>query len=185
MSAWWQSLPVEQQVFYVIALTATLILLLRLGLGLVGIDHVSDVDVHVEHGSGLGVLSVQTIATFFVGFGWVGIVWLRQGHGLVWAILSGIVVGFALMVGTVLFVRALMRLQHSGTLNYQNAVGAVGTVYCPIPPRRANGGQVEVVIQGRTVFADALTESGEPLKTGAKVRVTSLLARTTLLVEPL
>jgi hypothetical protein len=185
MTAWWQTLPIEQQVFHAIALTATLVLLLRLGLGFIGIDHVSDIDSSVGHGSGLGVLSVQTVATFFVGFGWVGIVWLRQGHGLFWAILSGVVVGATLMVGTVLFVRVLLRLQHSGTLDYRNAVGMVGTVYCPIAPRRGNGGQVEVLIQGRTVFADALTEGGEPLPTGAKVRVTSLLARTTLLVEPL
>lgn len=185
MSAWWQTLPFDQQVFYAIAITATCVLLLRLALGLAGAEHAAHVDMSADHGSGLGVLSLQTVATFFVGFGWVGVVWLRQGHGLFWAILSGVVVGVSLMAGTVLFVRALLRLQHSGTLDYQNAVGVVGTVYCPIPPRRANGGQVEVVIQGRTVFADALTEGSETLPTGAKVRVASLFARTTLLVEPL
>lgn len=185
MNEWWQALTLAQQIFYGIAIISSLMLLVQLVLGLIGADHgMADLDVGADHSSGLGIFSLQTIATFFVGFGWVGVIWLNRGYGLIWAVLCGLIVGGALMIATIALLRWLLRLQESGTLDYENAVGAVGTVYCPVPPRRGNGGQVEVVIQGRTVFADAITEAAEVIKTGAKVRVTSLLGRSTLVVEP-
>jgi hypothetical protein len=186
MSAWWNSLLLVQQVFYGVSILATLVLVVQTVLTLHGIDHATDVvsDGNVHH-SGLGLLSVQAIATFFVGFGWVGVIWLNRGFGVVVAATAGVVVGSFLMAAMVIFTRWLTRLQDSGTLDYRNAVGVVGTVYCPIPPQRAVGGQVEVLIQGRTVFAEAVTEASSQLKTGAKIRVVSLLGRSTLMVEPL
>lgn len=188
MSTWWSSLGLEQQVFYGIALFATALMLIQVLLALIGADHPHDlgldVDADGDHSSGVGLLSIQSIATFFVGFGWVGVIWLHRGHGLFFSILAATIIGVVLTATVVMVLRALTRLQESGTLDYHNAVGATGTVYCPVPPHRANGGQVEVLIQGRTVFADAITDAAEPLKTGAKVHVTSILGQSTLIVEP-
>jgi hypothetical protein len=74
-------------------------------------------------------------------------------------------------------------MQQSGTLVYDSALGSVGTVYIPIPAGGAPGGQVEVLINGRTVFAEARNDSSQVLKTGTKVRLTTLIDRTTFKVE--
>jgi len=186
MTEWWHGLRLDQQVFYAIAMLSSLVLVIQLGLGVVGVDHgAGDADISVGHDGGAGIFSIQALATFFVGFGWIGVIWLNRGHGLGWSVLAGTVTGGGLMAGVVTLMRRMMRLQESGTLEYGNAVGAIGTVYVPILGRRGNGGQVEVVIQGRTVFAEAITESADVLRTGSKVRVTSLVGQSTFIVEPL
>jgi hypothetical protein len=184
MSEWWNALSTAQQIFYGIAIIATIVLIGQIVLGLVGFDHALDVEMSTDHSSGLGVLSVQSVATFFVGFGWIGALWLSRGYGLTVALLSGSVIGVTLMAGMIFLMRWLLRLQDSGTLDYQNAIGLAGTVYVVVPPNRAPGGQVEVLFQGRTVFADALTDSVEPIKTGSRIRVIAVVAPTTLIVEP-
>jgi hypothetical protein len=190
MNEWWQSLSLAQQVFYGIAFVSTLVLLVQIALGFIGADHAADVDVDVSggaphHSSGLGVFSVQSIAVFLAGFGWGGVIWLNRGFGLLVAGAAGTVVGLVMMAAAILLMRLLMRLRDSGTLDYHNAIGESATVYCPIPPNRGAGGQVEVMIQSRLVFADAVTEAPEVLKTGSKVRICALRGESTFVVEPL
>jgi hypothetical protein len=90
-----------------------------------------------------------------------------------------------MMAAAILLMRQLMRLHASGTLDYHNAIGESATVYCPIPANGGAGGQVEVMIQSRLVFADAVTEAPEVLKTGSKVRIRALRGQSTFLVDPL
>jgi hypothetical protein len=79
----------------------------------------------------------------------------------------------------------LLKLQSAGNISYENAVGKIATVYVTIQPRGAQGGQVELVVQGRLRFVDAVTEGEEPISTGTKVRVKAALDSGTLLVEKL
>ena len=187
MIAWWNSLPPEQQIFYAIAFLSTGVLVLQLILGLIGADSdglgASDLP-DGEHPSGFGVFSVRAVASFFAGLGWVGIICLTQGTSVAVATVAGTLSGIALMAGTIWVMRAMLRLQESGTLNYANAVGTIGTVYVSIPAQGGPGGQVEVLIQGRTVFAEARTDLPEGLKPGAKVRITSMIGRSAFMVEP-
>jgi membrane protein implicated in regulation of membrane protease activity len=81
--------------------------------------------------------------------------------------------------------RSLMRLQSSGTLDYSNAVGQIATVYLTISPVQRPGGQVEVMIQGRLVTAEALQKGSQPLSPGTKVKIVDKIGLTALLVEPL
>jgi hypothetical protein len=190
MNEWWQTLTLTQQVFYCIAFVSTAVLLVQIVAGLAGADHGLGLDGDASgamghHGSGLGVFSLQSIAVFCAGFGWGGAAWLNRGFGLVVAMVAGTIVGVVFMGAAVLLIRLLMRLQDSGTLDYHNAVGACATVYCPIPAAGAAGGQVEVMFQGRLVFADAVTEGPEVLKTGSKVRIRAVRGESTFVVEPL
>ncbi len=88
-------------------------------------------------------------------------------------------------VAIFLMMRAMLRLQSSGTLDYNNAVGEVATVYVTVPAFQKAGGQIEVLIQGRLTVAEALHKGGTPLSPGTKVRVVETLGRSTFVVEPL
>ena len=62
MSAWWQALPIEMQVFYGIAIVATTVLVFQTLLMLVGFGddmHVGDVDMSSagHHAAGLSLVS--------------------------------------------------------------------------------------------------------------------------------
>lgn len=186
MTHWWDALQLERQIFYGIGLISLALLLLQLFLSMIGagFDH-ADLPGNGEHGSGVGVLSIRSVTAFFVGFGWVGVICLNAGLSIPVAILAGLAGGAVLMIGTNLLMVGMLALQSSGTLDYKNAIGQVATVYSTIPAARTHAGQVEVMVQGRYITAEAFTAHPEPLRPGTKVRVTELIGASTLLVEPL
>ena len=47
----------------------------------------------------------------------------------------------------------------------------VGTVYSTIPAQEAGGGQLELVVQGRLMMAEAYSKTAQDLKPGSKARV--------------
>lgn len=186
MIDWWSTLQLERQIFYGIGILSLVVLLLQLGLSLIGaeLDNL-DLPGAGEHGSGVGLLSIRTVTAFFTGFGWVGAICLHRGMSLPLSIVLALAAGTVLMLGTYFLMVGMMTLQSSGTLDYKNAINQVGTVYSTIPAARSHAGQVEVMVQGRYITAEAFTAHPEPLKPGAKVRVTELIGVSTLLVEPL
>jgi len=186
MESWWTELLLEKQIFYGIGILALVVLAIQMILLLfVGMDDGSGVGDVTEHGSGLSILSVRSVTAFFMGFGWAGVIALNSGLGLGLAIIIGLVVGGALMLGIFLLMTSFMKLQSSGSLIYANAVGAIATVYVTIPPAQAPGGQIEVLIQGRLSMADALQRGPTTLAPGTKVRVAETIGASTFLVTPL
>lgn len=183
---WWQDLNLELQVFYGIAILSLFALVIQMAMLLFGgVDDVADFSDAGEHGSGLGIFSFRGITGFFLGFGWSGVIALKAGHSLGFAIGVGVLVGGLVMVGIFVLMKSMMRLQSSGSLDYANAVGEVATVYVTIPSDQRGGGQVEVMIQGRLITADALQKASASLSPGTKVRVIEMVGRSTLVVEPL
>lgn len=188
--AWWNSLGTALQVYYGIAIVTSFLLLLQLLLTLFGLDADADADFDIAdaadaHDSGISVFSVRSVTAFFTGFGWGGVVALREGLGVISATAVAVVAGGVLMTAVVALMRFLYGMRYSGTLNYRNAVGAVGNVYLPIPPAMDGPGQVEVMVQGRLMVVQAFTRAGERIPNHARVRVVDTLDQQTLLVEPL
>ena len=187
MINWWSSLDVQKQIFYAIGIVAISILIIQIFLTIIGIDahHDANLSSHVDHDSGLGLLSIRTITAFFVGFGWGGVIILNHGHSLIAAVIGGFGTGVVFLLVTALLIRSLLRLQGSGNLDYRNAIGVIGTVYSTIPAQEGGGGQLELVLQGRLITAEAYSKTAEDLKPGSKARVVNLIGQSTLLVEPL
>jgi hypothetical protein len=187
MTDWWNSLLIEKQIFYAIGLFSLAVLLLQILLTLVGVGHHdADFSGHGEHDTGIGLLTVRTVTAFFVGFGWTGAIMLNRGYSMAAAILAGAGVGAVFLLTTGLLIRNLLRLQSGGgNVDYNNAIGLVGTVYTTVPAAEAGGGQIELMIQGRLMMAEAYTKAAWNLKPNSKAKVVALIGRSTLLVEPL
>lgn len=188
MTEWWNSLLIERQIFYAIGIFSLGVLVIQILLTLVGLDHHGDADLsgHGDHDSGMGLLSIRTITAFFVGFGWTGAIMLNHGYSVVAAIAAGTVTGAAFLLATWFLITNLLRLQSSGgNVDYNNAIGSVGTVYTTIPAAEAGGGQIELMLQGRLMMAEAYTRAAWNLKPNSKAKVIALIGRNTLLVEPL
>ncbi|MEZ5332643.1 MAG: hypothetical protein R2991_11455 [Thermoanaerobaculia bacterium] len=198
MNAWWSSLSGPLQVFWSIALATSALLALQLLLMLFGIGDgdtdadvhgdIGDVDGHLDadgHGdAGLHVVSMRTVVAFFTGFGWGGVAALESGLGVTVATLCALAAGSAFMLGVFGLMRALYSMRASGTVDYRNAVGTVGTVYLPIPARMEGPGQIEILVQGRLRVVEAFTRADRLLPNRSRVRVVDLADANTLIVVP-
>lgn len=184
MELWWGSLGTSLRVFYGIAIAASTLLVLQLVALLVGLDHDAG-DLDADHDSGLGIVSIRSVTAFFTGFGWGGVVAIRQGFGFGVAILVALVTGGALMGAVVGMLRGFAALRYSGTLDYKNAIGHVGNVYVAVPGAMGGPGQIEVIVQGRSTIVGAFTRAPERLSPRTRVRVIEVLDPQTVVVEPL
>ncbi|MGJ8642358.1 MAG: NfeD family protein [Luteolibacter sp.] len=187
---WWEALSLTLKVFHGIAILAAVVLLLQtvtmffLGDTDTDAGDFSGVDGADHHDSGVGMLSLKSITAFFTGFGWTAIGFVRMGLSLPVVLFLAGLVGVVMMFLIYLMMKSLVKLSASGTMDYENAVGQQGTVYVTIPPSKGPGGQVETMIQGRLVTAEALQRGTEALKPGTKVQVIEKIGASTLIVEP-
>lgn len=204
MGAWWGTLGLAAQLFYLIAVLSSVILLIQLVLSLLGAggDHLAadgggmDLSGHLDvgghdlsvHDVGLhdvpvSVFSVRTVLAFFVGFGWTGVVMLRSEVALLPTIAVATGVGILFLLVVFWLMTMIYRLSESGTVDYRNAQGQAGTVYLPIPAQGSGQGQVQLVVQGRMRELPAVTEEAESLPTGTRVRVVKVLDGNTVVVK--
>lgn len=232
--AWWNTLTTLQQLFYTIAIPATVLLLIQTALLLFGFGHDSDadggdtMDVHdgldhdgdagfdmdhdfdpsvdhdLDHGfipehdgdpvhdagvsaadsADLRLFSLRGIIAFFVMMGWTGVLfatilppWLTVAFALA--------MGFAGLYVTAKLFQWSSKLQQSGNIHWNRAVGHTAEVYVPIPPSRKGYGKVMVLLQERLSEKDAVTDSRQVLATGTQVMIREVLRDGKLVVEPM
>jgi hypothetical protein len=188
IGGWWNELTLAKQLFYGIGLLAGLMTLLLAVLAIFGMEHDEAVDAmsstDLSH-DGDGIFSTKPLTGFFLGFGWAGGIAMDSGWSLIAALGIACVAGGTLMAIVVAMFRAIYAMKSDGTVQVQKAVGAVGTVYVTVPAHKASGGQVVVNFNGRQETFAALSGAGQPIASGEKVRVVSLVDNRTVLVESL
>ena len=135
MNDWWLGFGFEEQVYFGIALVSTTLVIVQLAAMMfgVGADELADagdldMDGPEDHPSGLALISSRTVFAFFVGFGWTGALAIGQGSSGIGPALAGTVVGVLFGYAIVRLMTLLHGLRHSGSLDYANALGEVGTV---------------------------------------------------------
>ena len=187
---WWEAMTLTLKLFYTIAFISTMalvgqMLLLLFGVGDGDVDIAAGAaDVDVGDG-GLHVISVRSVIAFLAGFGWTGVVATKENLSIYWVHTISIAVGASFMLGVFYLMKTLHGMGHSGTLDYKNAIGVVGTVYLPIPAKMESPGQVEIMVQGRLVVVTAYTKEDKEISSQTKVKVLELLDQQSMIVEPL
>ncbi len=203
---WWNSLELASQVFYCIAIPATLILLIQTVMMFFGFENDADGDLDVDLPDtdiddgifgddaiteapdlagleSLHIFTVRGIIAFFVVFGWVGVVLLEAGLHLLITLPIAAICGFAMMFIIAYLFRFVMKLRSDGTADNRNAVGAAGKVHLTIPPSRTGEGKVHVMLQGAYVERNAVTDETESIPTGSEIIVVGLSGQTSLVVK--
>lgn len=200
------------QIFYCIAVPATLVLLIQTIMMFIGIgddgdgigdgdlvDDIGDAPDDVPDGvfgedsavetvdasglDGLRIFTLRGIIAFFVVFGWVGVLMQDAGIHLAITLLAASVSGFAMMVALAFLFRAVMKLRNDGNADNRNAIGTSGKVYLTIPPARSGAGKVEVMLQGAFVERNAVTDETEAIPTGAEIVVVGVSGQIDLVVK--
>lgn len=204
MDIWWSTLSLLEQIFFIIALPSTLIILIQTvmlifgggfgdaggagadvsGLGGASISELSDAEitpdgVHDGHlgiadADGLRLFSIRGIMSFLTVFGWSGVVLLATSIPIPVAIVISFVLGAAALYLMAILVRALMKLQESGTMNHRSVIGKTGSVYLAIPPVGEGHGKINVMLGDALREFNAVSKDSEAIPTGVSVRVLSV-----------
>ena len=178
-----------QQIFALVGIAATVILVIQTVMMLFGFGDDADGDVDDadigDAGDGLVIFSIKGIVAMLCILGWTGVIFLGTGMNHVLAIFLAFLCGVAALIGMAFVMRAVARLQSSGNIDVGNAIGKVGQVYIPIKGNASAQGKVTLTVQGTFTEFSAITMSNETLPTGSYVRVVAVDEAGTLLVEPI
>ena len=210
---WWESLTNLQQVSFIIATTATAIMIIFIILMLIGMDGAesfdgdvdldvdvdmdidADIDIDEVDGSidiynndsilsisGLRIVTIRGALAFFSTGGWPLDLFAESMP--VWlAVILSILTGAVASILLAYAMRAAMKLESSGNLHYQTAVGKTAVVYIRIPKELTGKGKVLFNHQGKMVEVDAVTKGKEDIISKREVKIVGLQDETTLVVK--
>ncbi|MFC2150133.1 hypothetical protein ACFLQV_01390 [Calditrichota bacterium] len=178
MAEWWVELAAAEKVFVGLAIPFTLLTIVNIIMELVGAgaDHTGGFDMvdDVGFADHFHFFSVRNMIYFLMMFGWTGLACSKGGLSTLVAIpialLAGVLTSF--IIGWIFFM--LSKLQASGTTSLAAAVGKTASVYLPIPATRNGSGVIQIVLNGRTLEMDAITD-GDELSRGVSVEVKQVL----------
>lgn len=198
MDSWWLGLSLMLKILYMIAVPSTVILLIQTVMTLAGlgdldsdadISDIGDFDTDIsddfdsdDFGYGIKFFSLRGIIAFLTVFGWTGITTVEMFSPAI-VILISLIAGITAMVVIALMFFSMSKLQSNGNVKIGNAVGKVGTVYLTIPSERKATGKIQLVVQGRFVEMDAMTDSEFDLPSGKEIVVEGIVAKTIVLVR--
>lgn len=185
---WFTSLDWFSQTFWIIALIGSLFFLIMLVATFIGGDIDTDVDADVDFdvdGGGFHFFTIKNLIAFFTIFGWTGIAAIDADFGKGMTILIATICGLVMMLIMATLFYFVSKLNDSGTLNIQNAVGAIGEVYLTVGGERSRIGKVSVRIQGSLREMEALTDEKEDLSTGTVVSVREVTSNGILIIDRL
>jgi len=192
ISSWWSLLALPEKVYWIIAIPSTVLLLVQVAMTLMGGDS-SDMDTDfdgeidggdgdMDGGAGWQFFTYKNVLGFFTLFGWTGLGFLQMGLGLFIVGIFSVIAGLTMMVVMAALFYYISKLNQSGTMIIEHAVGHTGEVYLRIPPNREGHGKVQVEFQGNLQEMDAITDDEKELPTGSIAQVLEIVNNQILLV---
>ena len=146
-------------------------------------DHGGMDDGHGDHADGSQLLSVQSITGFIMGFGWGGLGALKGTQwDMIWVILTALVFGVFIVWLQLLMLSGMRKLQSSGNISINRALGSQGVVYVEVPGNNTGKGQVTLVIDDKQRIMNAITPD-ETLPSKTRVNVVGINPDNTITVR--
>ena len=187
LSEWWNSLDTIRQIYWGIAIPFSLIFLIQMVLTFIGgemeIDGDADFDVEGDSGVGFQFFTLKNFIGFFTIFSWSRIAALDSDYSTATTLIISTISGLIMMTLMASLFYFFSKLTDSGTMNINNAKGAIAEVYMRIHGNRSNIGKVLVKVQGSLRELEAITDDEEDLPTGSVVNVKDVINDNILLVS--
>lgn len=173
---WYESLRVEERVFFWIAIVASALLLIQIVMMLfsfAGVDADGDgaFDGDVDTDGGLSFFSIKGITAFFALGGWCGFAAATYIENDWAPILIAVATGTAALLGVGFAMKGISKLQCSGNLDKGKLVGMTATVYVSVPALREGRGKITLTAQGKYMEIDAMTDDGERISVDTQVKI--------------
>jgi membrane protein implicated in regulation of membrane protease activity len=189
ISQWWAGIDsAVEKIYWIIAFPVTLIFIIQTVMTFIGSDVDADGDMDIHHdgdldGAGFHVLTLKNLVAFFAIFSWTGIAMTQTGVNPFITGILALIAGLVMMFIMASLFYFMSKLTDSGTLNMNNAIGKVGTVYLTLAANKQRQGKVQIKVQNSLQTLNALTEDSEEIKTGSLVEVVDVINENILLVK--
>ena len=150
-------------------------------------DDFGDVDADIDGDTGIGFqfITFKNLVAFFTLFGWSGIACIDAGLSKPLTVTLSVACGLLMMTIMAAMFYYMNKLNDSGTLNFKNAINAVGEVYLTVGAKRSSIGKAHVRIQGALRELEALTDAESDLKSGTVIKVKNVTENGILIIEQL
>ena len=189
MAEWFFNLELFPKIYWVIAAIGSFIFIITLILTFIGgdADDFGDVDADIDGDTGIGFqfITFKNLVAFFTLFGWSGIACIDAGLSKPLTVTLSVACGLLMMTIMAAMFYYMNKLNDSGTLNFKNAINAVGEVYLTVGAKRSSIGKAHVRIQGALRELEALTDAESDLKSGTVIKVKNVTENGILIIEQL
>lgn len=184
MLGWFSDLEFLPKLYWLIAIIGSIVFIIVMISTFIGGD-VDDIDTDIDADAGIGFqfLTFKNLVGFFTIFGWSGIACIDAGLSSPLSIVISIISGLIMMTIMAAMFYFMNKLSDSGTLNYKNAINAIGEVYLTIGADRSRIGKVSLRVQGSMRELDAITDSFTDLKSGTLIKVVDVTENGILIVN--
>ena len=165
MAEWYNGLSVFEQIYFWIALIASVFLIVQIVLlcfssfgGDADLDGDGEIDVDMD--SGVSLFTTKSLTAFLSIGGWAGLLTCSAvADNLQWlSIIIALAAGGAAWAGVYFALRGIAKMQCNGALQTEKLVGQRATVYVSIPQKRSGRGKITLEAQGKYTELDAVTD---------------------------
>ena len=186
------AIGVDATVYFVLALVATALFLIKLGFQFFFGDLDGDIDVdfddadgaHADSTGAFTFFSVLSLLAFFMGVGWMGLACrVSWGFGGAVSAAAATAFGLALMMLSSGLMYAVRQMSETARYETSTAIGTTAKVYLTIPARGEGQGQVEVTVSGRRKVMPAVSTSAS-IPAFSAVKITGVRDDEVFIVEP-
>lgn len=176
MKEFFLSMDVNQQIYWYVAIIASLIFIVQTILTFIGSDTDTGVDADFDGDLDGGdhpfqLFSLRNLINFFLGVGWTGVALYNYIDSQVLLGLVALFVGLIFIAVFFLVARVMMRLAEDNSFRIEDTIGKTADVYLTIPANKEGKGRVQVSVNGSIHELDAITVDKEPIKVGALVKI--------------
>lgn len=189
MKDFFTSMDPTQQVYWYIAIIASVIFIIQTIMTFIGAD--SDTGMDADFDSNLDggdhpfqLFSLRNLINFFLGFGWTGASLYSSIESKFLLGIIAFVVGLIFIAIFFVVIKALMRLSEDNTFNIEETIGKIADVYMNIPASKSGKGKVFISVKGTTHELSAITANASDIKNGSIVKVLAVEGDV-LVVSPL
>lgn len=197
---WWNNLSTFEQITFVIAVTATALLVVFIILMIIGAATDADFDGgdvdldstsidpfndnSIADAGGLQIFTFRTLLVFLCIGGWAAFLFGGiDGLHPAWAGVIGGLIGAGAGVGAAFAFKAMFKLESSGNISYRYGIGKEAVVYLKIPKNLSGTGKVNATIQERFLEISAITSDDEDIPVGTRVYIIGVSDETTVIVS--
>jgi len=179
MSEWWNGLSGLEHVMFIVAASATLLLVIQIILLLFGFSHDGDIDISDIDG-GISLFTIKSLTAFFAIGGWSGMVAAGAGCKEWLTVIIALIAGCTAFYLVYLAFKQFTKMQSSGNIDLKNAIGRTVSVYVSIPENMTGKGKITMNLQERFTEIDAMTKENRKIKTDELVEIVELLGDTVI-----
>lgn len=179
MDSWYEITQIEQ-VLYIIAATATAMLLVHTAFF---IRHYKKTDKGLSMKALL--LDVRSILIFFAVGSWTTVLTYKSAGTFAVSFIVGGIAGIATALITAFCIYKAMQTERFPYIDLKSSIGSEGVVYDTISAKGEGRGRVSLVIDGRMRVFDAIAYEDNKISRGDNIKIVDALGSDLLLVESL